>query len=154
MSTIQVGDLVYIVSDHRKSQAHDSYLVTSIENSWCYTRKFSGSQLHSSSYKVKLSECYLVRGHVSTRIPSYRREVIDSDDTDDIGPLTIAAQPGSPPETTTEPPVAPPDINALPLAPPEITAPPKTPLMIAAPPGSPVTFNHNLAHGRFDVWNQ
>ena len=91
--TIQVGDLVYIISDRSKSQARDRYLVTSIDNNWCYIRKFSGSQLRASSYKVKLSECYLVRGHVSTRIPTYRREVVDSDDTDDIGPMTIAAPP-------------------------------------------------------------
>ena len=68
--TIQVGDLVYIVSDRSKSQARDRYLVTSIDNNWCYIRKFSGSQLRASSYKVKLSECYLVRGHVSTNVPT------------------------------------------------------------------------------------
>ena len=131
--TIQVGDLVYIISDRSKSQARDRYLVTSIDNNWCYIRKFSGSQLRASSYKVKLSECYLVRGHVSTRIPTYRREVIDSDDTDDIGPLTIAAPPESQLEITTKPLVAPPNITTMPIAPPEITAGPEVPLIIAAP---------------------
>ena len=130
---IQVGDLVYIISDRSKSQARDRYLVTSIDNNWCYIRKFSGSQLRASSYKVKLSECYLVRGHVSTRIPTYRREVIDSDDTDDIGPLTIAAPPVSQLEITTKPLVAPPNITTMPIAPPEITAGPEVPLIIAAP---------------------
>ena len=133
MPTIQVGDLVYIVSDRSKSQARDCYLVTSIDNNWCYIRKFSGSQLRASSYKVKLSECYLICGHVSTRIPTYRHEVIDSDDTNDIGPLTIAAPHVSPLEITTEPLVAPPNITTIPIAPPEITAPPEVPLMIAAP---------------------
>ena len=131
--TIQVGDLVYIISDRSKSQARDRYLVTSIDNNWCYIRKFSGSQLRASSYKVKLSECYLVRGHVSTRIPTYRPEVIDSDDTDDIGPLTIAAPPVSQLEITTKPLVAPPNITTIPIAPPEITARPEVPLMIATP---------------------
>ena len=118
--TIQVGDLVYIVSDRSKSQARDRYLVTSIDNNWCYIRKFSGSQLRASSYKVKLSEMYLVGGHVSTRMPMYRREVIDSDDADDIGPVTITTPPVIvyPPEITYEPPVAPPDIIELPVAPP------------------------------------
>ena len=135
--TIQVGDLVYIVSDRSKSQARDRYLVTSIDNNWCYIRKFSGSQLRASSYKVKLSEIYLVGGHVSTRMPMYRREVIDSDDADDIGPVTITTPPVTvyPPEITYEPPVAPPDIIELPVAPPEITAPPET--EIAALPDTP-----------------
>ena len=104
--TIRVSDLVYIVSDRSKSQARDRYLVTSIDNNWCYIRKFSGSQLRASSYKVKLSEIYLVGGHVSTRIPMYRREVIDSDDADDISPVTITAPPVTvyPPEATFFPP--------------------------------------------------
>ena len=137
--TIQVGDLVYIVSDRSKSQARARYLVTSIDNNWCYIRKFSGSQLRASSYKVKLSKCYLVRGHVSTRIPKYRHEVIDSDDTDDIGPLTIAAPPVSPLAITTETLVAPPNITTIPIAPPEVTASPEVPLMIAAPPEVEIT---------------
>lgn len=58
--TIHVGDLVYITSDRNKSSARDRYLVTSVEDRWCFIRKFSGHQLRASSYKVKLSECYLV----------------------------------------------------------------------------------------------
>ena len=71
---------------------------------------------------------YLVGGHVSTIIPMYRREVIDSDDADDISPVTITAPPVTvyPPEITYEPPVALPGIIELPVAPPETTAPPET----------------------------
>ena len=99
------------------------------------------SQLRASSYKVKLSECYLVRDQVSTRIPTYRREVIDSDDTDDIGPLTIAAPPVSPQEITTKPLVAPPNrsTTTIPIALQEITARPEVPLMIAAPTEMEIT---------------
>ena len=70
-------------------------------------------------------------------MPMYRREVIDSDDADDIGPVTITTPPVTvyPPEITYEPPVAPPDIIELPVAPPEITAPPET--EIAALPDTP-----------------
>ena len=53
--SIHVGDLVYITSDGSKCRAHDRYLVTSIDGSWCNVRKFSGSQLRSTSYRVKLS---------------------------------------------------------------------------------------------------
>ena len=134
LEAIQVGDLVYIVSDRNKSQARDRYLVT-MHLSTTTGAIFASiaAQLLATSYKVKLSECYLVRGQVSTRIRTYRRDVIDSDDTYDIGPLTIAAPPVSPLEITTEPPVVPLDITAVPVAPPDITAPPKTPLVIAAP---------------------
>ena len=57
---VQVGDLVYITSDGSKTHAHNWYLVTSIDGVWCNVHKFTGSQLRSSSYRVKLSECYHV----------------------------------------------------------------------------------------------
>ena len=112
---IHVGDLVHVLSDRSKSQARDRYLVTSIEDSWCYIRKFSGSQLRTSSYKVRLSECYLVPGHVSTTIPPHHRE--DEDDTEDAPPY----------EDDT-----PHDDQAN-------ATPPEIPLMIAAPPEPPLT---------------
>ena len=58
--TIQVGDLVYIISDGSKTRARDRYLVVSIDGSWCNVRKFTGSQLRSTSYRVKLAECFRV----------------------------------------------------------------------------------------------
>ena len=42
------------------SRARDRYLVTSIDGIWCYIKKFTGSQLHATSYKVKLSECHVI----------------------------------------------------------------------------------------------
>ena len=36
------------------------YLVTSVESDWCNIRKFIGSQLRSTTYRIKRSECYEV----------------------------------------------------------------------------------------------
>ena len=52
---VQVGDLVYPVSDKDKSRACDRYIVVSTEPPWYFVKKFSGSQLRASSYKVKSS---------------------------------------------------------------------------------------------------
>lgn len=57
---VQVGDLVYLYSDRNKNRGRDRYLVVSVDGSWCNVRKFTGSQLRSTSYRVKLSECYKV----------------------------------------------------------------------------------------------
>ena len=57
---VQVGDLVYITSDGSKTHARNRYLVVSVDGLWCNVRKFTGSQLRSTSYRVKLSECYRV----------------------------------------------------------------------------------------------
>ncbi|XP_068752665.1 uncharacterized protein [Montipora capricornis] len=57
---VQVGDLVYITSDGSKTSARNRYLVVSVDGLWCNVRKFTGSQLRSTSYRVKLSECYRV----------------------------------------------------------------------------------------------
>ena len=57
---IDVGDLVYLHSDLNKSRARDRYLVVAIAPPFCDIKKFIGSQLRSSSYQVKLSECFKV----------------------------------------------------------------------------------------------
>ena len=57
---VQVGDLVYITTDGSKTHARNRYLVVSIDGQWCNVRKFTGSQLRSTSYRVKLSECYRI----------------------------------------------------------------------------------------------
>ncbi|PFX11981.1 hypothetical protein AWC38_SpisGene24133 [Stylophora pistillata] len=63
---INVGDLVYLVSDRNKLHARNCYLVTEINDPWCFVKKFSACQLRASSYKVKLSECYVVPTHVNS----------------------------------------------------------------------------------------
>ena len=57
---LQVGDLVYVKSDRDKSRARDRYIIVSIDREWCFIKKFAGSQLRATSYKVKLDECYSV----------------------------------------------------------------------------------------------
>ena len=58
--TLQVGDIVYLYLDRDKNRARDRYIVTNIDGTWCFIKKFTGSQLRATSYKVKLSECYAV----------------------------------------------------------------------------------------------
>ena len=55
---LQVGDIVYLVSDKDKSRARDRYIVVSVDSPRCFVKKFSGSLV--VSYKVKLSGCYTV----------------------------------------------------------------------------------------------
>ena len=56
---IQVGDLVYIVSDGDKTKDREKYLVTDLcSDNMCLVRKFTKSQFRSQSYKVKMCELY------------------------------------------------------------------------------------------------
>ena len=57
---LSVGDLVYVKSDHNKSCARDRYIIMSIDKEWCVIKKFTGVQLRSASYKVRLTDCYAV----------------------------------------------------------------------------------------------
>ena len=59
---IRPGDLVYLYGDRNKSRACDSYLVLSMDRSWCSFQKFTGTQLHHTSYRVRLADCYKVEG--------------------------------------------------------------------------------------------
>lgn len=69
---VQVGDLVYITSDGSKTHARDRYLVVSIDRPWCNVRKFTGSQLRSTSYRVKLAECFRVYDKSASSSPPIR----------------------------------------------------------------------------------
>ena len=75
---IRVGDLVYLHSER--------YLVLAIAPPFCDIQKFIGSQLRSSLYHVKLSECFKVPSDLADPIRAppalYRHE---SDDEDDPG---------------------------------------------------------------------
>ena len=57
---VQVGDLVYINSDGFKTHTCNRYHVVSVDGLWCHVRKFTGSQLRSTFYRVEQSECYRV----------------------------------------------------------------------------------------------
>lgn len=61
--TVNVGDLVYIRSEGDKTRCRDRYLVVTIDGDWCNLRKFIGSQLRSSSYRVKRHECFTIPKH-------------------------------------------------------------------------------------------
>ena len=89
---IEVGDLVYIHSDSNKSRARDRYLVTNVEGSFCNVRKFIGSQLRSTSYRIKKSGCYHVPGDLSA-IHSPHRPDDSSGDEEDPNPQTIPPAP-------------------------------------------------------------
>ena len=94
---IDIGDLVYLHSDLNKSRARDRYLVVAIEPPFCDIKKFIGSQLRSSSYHVKLSECFKVPSDLADplRVPHTRRSN-DSDDSDEPG--TTSCPPPSLPD--------------------------------------------------------
>ena len=96
---LQVGDLVYVKSDRDKSRARDRYLIVSIDGEWCFIKKFSGSQLRATSYKVKLTECYAVPHTLPP--PSYLSVVptLDDDECEEIPEQPQPCeQPSAPPD--------------------------------------------------------
>ena len=96
---LQVGDLVYVKSDRDKSRARDRYLIVSIDGEWCFIKKFSGSQLRATPYKVKLSECYAVPHTLPP--PSYLSVVatLDDDECDEVAEQPQPCQqPSTPPD--------------------------------------------------------
>lgn len=123
---IDIGDLVYLHSDLNKSRARDRYLVVAIDPPFCNIKKFIGSQLRSSSYHVKLSECFKVPSDLGDPFrasPTLRKHYSDSDDEDG-------------PTTTTHPP---PSLPAIPEAIAASTHPPVVnPQSYSPAPASPV----------------
>ena len=111
VTPIDIGDLVYLHSDGDKSRARSRYLVVSIEGDWCCVRKFVGSQLRSTSYRVKLTECYKVLESKCV-IPAHLRL---GDEADTVQPHIIQEQVG-------------------PTPPPHPPAPPEIPCAISQPP--------------------
>lgn len=123
---IDIGDLVYLHYDLNKSRARDRYLVVAIDPPFCNIKKFIGSQLRSSSYHVKLSECFKVPSDLGDPFrasPTLRKHYSDSDDEDG-------------PTTTTHPP---PSLPAIPEAIAASTHPPVVnPQSYSPAPASPV----------------
>ena len=66
---IHVGDLVYLRADRSKMHSRPRYLVCAVEGGWCNIRKFVGSQLRSTSYRVRQSDCLKVPSEVPTSRP-------------------------------------------------------------------------------------
>ena len=92
---IRVGDLVYLISDRSKLRARERYSVTEVNNPWCHIKKFTGSQLRATSYKVKLSECYVLPSSATN--PGSQ----DDDEADQDVPVTTTSPsaPQVPPQT-------------------------------------------------------
>ena len=106
---LQVGDIVYLFSDKDKSRARDRYVVVSIDTPWCFVKKFRGSQLRATSYKVKLSECYSVPSSVIVSSPPSHPPLPDMNDEPPVTPAVFPAPvhpmlaPPAPPELITIP---------------------------------------------------
>jgi hypothetical protein len=81
---MNAGDIVYLLRDKQKHHLRDRYIVTSLEgDTWCNIRKFSGSQLRNTSYRVKRSDLFQVQPYNMTRTKSYTLPD-QEDESDDI----------------------------------------------------------------------
>ena len=127
---IDVGDLVYLTSDGSKNRARDRYLVVSVDGLWCNVRKFVGSQLRSSSYRVKRTECYLVPEHVDPTFNLPRRF------NDDACPADVLEE--SPNSQSINDDLVSQNVNEEPAPSQNIPVPsvPQVPGELATPPGS------------------
>ena len=97
---IYVGDLVYLYTDRSKSSPRDRYMVVSTEENWCNIKKFRGSQLRNTSYRVKRSECYKVPSHIEPRVNPQPSD--SSDDEDALCTQTPSPQPPKTPDIPAE----------------------------------------------------
>ena len=104
------GPNVYLISDKDKSRARDRYIVVSIDFPWCFVKKFSGSQLRASSYKVKLSECYATSPSVI--VSDHSGPPASQDQDDEPSPVTPAVPAAS--VSPESPPPAPPELTSVP----------------------------------------
>ena len=51
---------MYLYSDKDKTHSRPRYLVSSVENEWCFLRKFVGKQLRHNAYKVHRDDCFTI----------------------------------------------------------------------------------------------
>ena len=96
--SITVGDLVYLHTDRNKSRARDRYLVISIDSPFCNIKKFVGNQLRSSSYRVKLFDCFKVPADITVNQDLPRR--VTDEDSKVGNPLERFPPPCPPPTPT------------------------------------------------------
>ena len=82
----------------------------SIDFPWCFVRKFSGSQLRATSYKVKLSECYATSPSVI--VADHSGPPASQDQDDEPSPVTPAVPAAS--VSPESPPPAPPELTSVP----------------------------------------
>ena len=98
---VQVGDLVYIASDSSKTRAHHRYLVLSVDGLCCNIRKFTCSQLRSTSFHVKLTECYRVPDQTAS-MPHLAHKCCSADDSFSIDEELVPTTPS--PSSQPQPP--------------------------------------------------
>ena len=70
----------------------------SIDGEWCFIKKFSGCQLHATSYKVKLAECYSVPPTILTVVHPLMSPAHDDDECDKSSEPPLPCQPLSVPQ--------------------------------------------------------
>ena len=151
---LRVGDIVYLRGDKDKLRGRERYIVVSLDGDWCFIRKFAGSQLRASSYKVRCCDCYVVPSNLpESNVPTDSNTLHDEDDDVIHPPLELVVPPKygamlsalstsfpdniPVPELTIHPPAAcPPDIShgreAQPPPPPQDHPPSKQTLPIPA----------------------
>ncbi|KAK3096607.1 hypothetical protein FSP39_001634 [Pinctada imbricata] len=135
-----VGDLVYLECDRNKLKGRDRHLVVARDGPWRDIRKFTGSQLRRTSYRVKDSECYVVPSNIekpdrpSAYISSYSTESEEESDEDHQEVTNIIPQPPTLPAAhpPTLPPAHPPTLPLAHLP----TLPPAHPPTLPPPPPS------------------
>jgi hypothetical protein len=108
---ISVGDVVYLHSDGHKNRSRSRYLVVTVDHPWCNVRKFTMSQFRSSSYRVKLEDCYKVPDQ-SPQVAQYPDNGDPGDESNDMA--SIPSPPALPdvPETLSFPPSEPWTMNS------------------------------------------
>ncbi|ESO99090.1 hypothetical protein LOTGIDRAFT_176515, partial [Lottia gigantea] len=75
-----VGDLVYLTTDRDKTRGRSRYLVTNIDKGWCFVRKFTGNQLRSLPYKVKLCACIPITNFYSDMTINPQEDSLSDDE--------------------------------------------------------------------------
>ena len=139
-AVVHVGDLVYLRTERSKTHARPRYLVCSVEDEWCNIRKFVGSQLRSTSYRVRRSDCLKVPPESSTSCPrQHRIPESDDDRSDDPAcndcppPSTEGDACGPAPVNGSHFPAHGPDVPIDPEIPPPPPVPPDIPQELSTP---------------------
>ena len=71
---IDVGDIVYLYADRNETRSRCRYIVVSTDGSSLNISKFIDTQLRTTSYRVKRSECYKVVANTPDSTVTYEYE--------------------------------------------------------------------------------
>jgi hypothetical protein len=82
-ASVAVGDIVYLKSERQKTHGRPRYLVTHADGEWVNIAKFAGTQLRSSTYRVKNSECFKVPTYMTTSAGRHYPHNVQSCDEDE-----------------------------------------------------------------------